>query len=92
MNVILADYFERRGDDSYINIIGKSICWCNKYECANIGLRKYALMTHSHNLSRWVRSYIVTRSRCIKLGGEIDSTIRRRKRTGVTSPRGREGS
>ena len=32
------------------------------------------------------------RSRCIKLGGETDSAIRRRKRTGVTSQRGREGS
>ena len=29
-------------------------------------------------------------SRCIKLGGETDSAIRRRKITGVTSPRGSE--
>ena len=32
------------------------------------------------------------RPKCVKLGGETDSAIRRIKRTGVTSPRGREGS
>ena len=31
-----------------------------------------------------------TLSRCVKLGGDIDSEIKRRKRSGVTSPRGSE--
>ena len=30
--------------------------------------------------------------RCVKLEAETDSAIRQRKRTGVTSPGGREGS
>ena len=35
---------------------------------------------------------VLSVARCMKLGGETDSAIRRRKRTGVTLLRGREGS